>query len=250
MTIYYTVICFIFGLVLGSFYNVVGCRLPKKESIISPSSHCTKCNHKLTFFELIPFFSYLFLGGKCKSCKQKISLFYPIIELMTGLLFMIAYLKFGFSVNFWILITLTSILAVVVVSDYEYMIICDEVLIIGNVLLLIEIFIGNGTKAVLMSVINGVIAFVIMWLIKLLGDFLFKKESMGGGDIKLMFTFGMTLGLMNSVMTIFLASFIGLPVSLILLKTKKEHEIAFGPFLSIAALILFITQFNYISLFI
>lgn len=249
MTIYYAIVCFIFGMVLGSFYNVVGCRLPKKESILTPSSHCTKCNHRLTFLELIPVFSYLFLGGKCKCCKQKISLFYPIIELMTGILFMISYLKFHFSVNFFISITLISILAIVVVSDYEYMVICDEVLIIGNILLLIEIIIGNGIKSSFISIINGLIAFFIMWLIKILGDFLFKKESMGGGDIKLMFTFGMTLGILNSMMTIFLAAFIGLPVSLILLKTKKEHEIAFGPFLSIAALILFITQFDYISLF-
>ena len=87
MKIYFTIVFFLLGMILGSFYNVVGYRLCKNESIIKPGSHCPKCNHKLSFLELIPVFSYVFLKGRCKACKEKISLFYPLIEFFTGLLF-------------------------------------------------------------------------------------------------------------------------------------------------------------------
>ena len=78
MELYYTIVSFFFGIVLGSFYNVVGYRLPRGESLIYPSSHCTNCNHKLGILDLFPIFSYLFLGGKCRYCKEKISLFYQL----------------------------------------------------------------------------------------------------------------------------------------------------------------------------
>ena len=245
MVIYYSIVIFIFGICLGSFYNVVGYRLPKEESLLYPPSHCTKCNHKLGPSELVPIFSYLFLGGKCKNCKDKISLFYPIFELTTGLLFVISYWIFGFSINFAIAITFISVLLITIISDYQTMIIPDEVLLVGSIAILIEIFIKSGIKEVGISIGNGMIAFTVMYLIKKLGDFMFKKESMGGGDIKLMFLFGITIGAYMSVMAIFLASFIALPISLILLKKKNEHIIPFGPFLSIAAMIIFLFQINY-----
>ena len=97
MDIYYGVVIFIFGLILGSFYTVVGERLPEGKSIVTPPSHCPNCNHKLTPFELIPIISFFLQGGKCTSCKKKISWFYPIFESACGLLFLLAYLKFGFT---------------------------------------------------------------------------------------------------------------------------------------------------------
>ena len=124
------------------------------------------------------------------------------------------------------------------------MIIPDEVLIFGEVTLIIEIFIKSGLKETLFAISYGIISFTIMFLLKKLGDFLFKKESMGGGDIKLMFLFGLVLGPYRSVICIFLASFIGLPVSLIVLYKKKEHIIPFGPFLAISAIIITLTQIN------
>ena len=86
----------------GSFYNVVGYRLPNKMSIVFPQSHCPSCNHKLNFYELIPVLSYIFLGGKCKNCKCKISFFYPFFELLTGVLFLLCYLAFGINIEFFI----------------------------------------------------------------------------------------------------------------------------------------------------
>ena len=87
---------FIIGTIFGSFYNVVGYRVPKGESLLYPSSHCTKCGHKLTPLELIPILSFLLLGGKCKECKNKISWFYPVFEFLSGILFMLSYIVFGF----------------------------------------------------------------------------------------------------------------------------------------------------------
>lgn len=243
MRIYYMIVTFIFGTVLGSFYNVVGYRLPKGESLISPPSHCPKCNHRLGASELVPIFSYLFQKGKCKNCKSKISLFYPIFEFTSGLLFMISYLIYDFHIEFFIAITFISMLLIVIISDYQTMIIPDEVLIFFSLLLVIELFIKNGFD-VYINVLNGLIAFGIMFLLKLFGNFLFKKESMGDGDIKLMFTFGLVLGWQLSIITIFLASFIGLPISLYVLYKNKTNIIPFGPFLSVAAIIMLLSQLN------
>lgn len=244
MDAYYIIISFIFGITLGSFYNVVGYRLPRGESLVYPSSHCTSCNHKLGVLDLFPVFSFLFLGGKCRYCKQKISWFYPFFEFMTGLLFTLSYIIFGATIQFFISIVFISLLLIVIISDYQTMIIPDELLLIGGCLLMILIGIDKGIETLFVSIFHGIIAFLIMFLIKKMGDFLFKKESMGGGDIKLMFIFGLVLGVPMTLISIFLASFIGLPISLYILYRKKDHEIPFGPFLSVAAMILFFSQLN------
>ncbi|MEG2322669.1 MAG: prepilin peptidase [Bacilli bacterium] len=235
---------FIMGAFLGSFYNVVAYRLPKGESIVYPSSHCPNCNHKLSPWELIPIFSFLIQGGKCTKCKKKISWFYPIAEILCGLLFVLAYLSFGISLDLIIALTFISLLIIVILSDYYYMIIEDSVLIVFGLLLMMEIFFIHGFNALVSSIISGVIAFAIMYLLKLFGDFLFKKESLGGGDIKLMFIFGLVIGSYMAIISIFLAAFIALPISLIILKLKKNHEIPFGPFLSVGALIIFLTHID------
>lgn len=245
MELYYTTVLFIFGTIFGSFFNVVGSRLPNGESIVTPPSHCTNCNHRLTWKELIPIVSFLIQGGKCVKCKQKISWFHPIYELATGILFALSYQVFGFSIEFVIALTFVSTLMILIVSDYYYMIIPDQILLIGIVLLMIEIFIASGWKGLLFDVIDGLIAFGIMYLIKLLGDFLFKKESMGGGDIKLLFLFGLTLGAPVAILSIFLASFIALPISILILYRNKTNIIPFGPFLSISAMILFFLQIDF-----
>lgn len=250
MTVYYGIILFILGTVLGSFFTVVGERLPLNKSIVSPPSHCSNCNHRLSFLELIPIFSYLFLRGKCRKCKSKIPILSTLIEILTGILFVIAYLKFGLTIKLLIALVFISMLMIIIVSDIRYMIICDSTLIIGNILIFILLVIDIGIKSALINILYGLACFVIMFLIKIMGDFLFKKESMGGGDIKLMFTFGLVMGISNGVASIFVASFVGLPISLILMKNNSSHEIPFGPYLSIGALILFLSQINVIDLLI
>lgn len=244
MNLFIIVILFILGTIFGSFYNVVGYRIPKGESILYPSSHCTNCNNKLKAFELIPILSFIFLGGKCKKCKTKISFFYPIFELLTGIAFAISYVVFGWSLECIYSIVFLSMLIIIMISDYQTMIIPDSILIFFLLILaFIKYFIG-GIESIGISLLHAIAAFIFMLLLKLLGDFLFKKESMGGGDIKLLAVFGFVLGFPLSLLSVFLSAFIALPISLITLKRNKRHEIPFGPFLAIAAIIIFLSRID------
>lgn len=244
MELYYAIVLFVFGTIFGSFYNVVGDRVADGKSIIYPPSHCPKCKHRLTPLELVPIFSYLFQGGKCKNCKCKIPLFHPLYEIFVGLLFMFSYISFGFTGDFVIALTFVSMLAIIIVSDYYYMIIPDEILIFFGVTLALEVLLINGIDAFGISLLSGIISFGVMFLIKLFGDFIFKTESMGGGDIKLLFFLGFVLGWPQALLSIFLGSIIGLPISLIVLKIKNTNIIPFGPFLALGAIIILLTQFN------
>lgn len=230
---------FMLGTILGSFYNVVAYRVTKGESILFPSSHCPKCNHKLRPLELIPVFSFFLQKGKCSKCKAKISWFYPLAEIVCGILFVLCFLSFGISKELIIALTFVSMIIIIVLSDYYYMIIEDCVLIIFGIFILIEKLLLYGMDSFISSIIGAVIAFIIMLCLKLFGDFIFKKESMGWGDIKLMAIFGMVIGWPMSIITIFLSAFVALPFSLFIMKSKKDHEIPYGPFLSIAALIIY-----------
>ncbi|MEG2351485.1 MAG: prepilin peptidase [Bacilli bacterium] len=250
MQMFTATMIFIFGLIFGSFYNVVGYRVPNNLSIMFPPSHCPNCDHKLKFYELIPVFSFIFLRGKCKSCKNKISFCYPIFELITGFLFLVSYLVFGLSMEFVIAITFISILIIITISDIKYFIIPDEVLIVGLILLVIEFIINayitdaSLVNELLIPLLKGSASFSMLYLFKVMGDFLFKKESMGGGDIKLLFLIGFVLGFSSSILVIFIASFIALPLSIIMLIRKNTNVIPFGPYLSLAAVIILLTKFD------
>lgn len=241
MEVYLLICFFIIGTVMGSFYHVVATRLSMEESIIKPGSHCPRCNHFLRWYENIPIISYLMLKGRCSECGSKIPLSYLVVEIVTGALFAVCYHVFGISIELLIGIIFISSLVIVIISDIEYMIILDEVLIVSTLLVAVIYVIFLGLEQAAYHIYSGVGAFVIMYSIKLLGDKLFKKESLGGGDIKLMFLFGMVLGLPMSVCTIFLATFIAFPVALIILFSNKENVIPFGPFLSMAAMIIYIS---------
>ena len=244
MTVYYTIIFFLFGTIFGSFYNVVGDRLPRGKSIIFPRSHCPKCGHILTPLELIPIFSFLLQKGKCKNCKAPIPWFHPVFEIASGILFALSYLAFGLTWELLIALTFVSMLLIIFVSDIETMIIPDEVLIVFGILLLIEIYFIRGGGALFSALISGIVSFIIMFLLKKFGDFLFKKESMGGGDIKLMGIFGIVLGWPFAIISIFLGSIIGLPIAIMTLKKNSNHEIPFGPFLSLGAIILLLSRID------
>lgn len=233
---------FIIGAVMGSFFHVVATRLSNDESIIKPGSHCPKCNHYLKWYENIPIISYLLLRGKCSKCKSKIPLSYIVVEIVTGLLYAACYHSFKFSFDLIVALTFVSTLVTVIVSDIEYMIILDEVLIFSTLLLAILYIFGKGLEVAAYHIYSGVGAFLAMYAIKWIGDKSFKKESLGGGDIKLMFLFGMVLGLPMSICTIFLATFIAFPVALIILFSDKENIIPFGPFLSMAAILIMVSK--------
>lgn len=244
MEVYFLIIFFIFGAVLGSFYHVVATRLSNEESILYPGSHCPKCNYFLKWYDNIPILSYIMLKGKCRHCHSKIPISYWIVEVVTGLLFAVCYNEFGLSIDLIVALIFVSSLIIVIVSDIEYMIILDEVLIASTLLIILIYIFGVGLEQAAYHIYAGIGAFVAMYALKILGDKLFKKESLGGGDIKLMFLFGLVLGFPMSICTIFLATFIAFPVALLILFSNKENIIPFGPFLSMAAILIFISKLN------
>lgn len=248
MNYFFCIFFLLLGMILGSFYNVVGWRLPKGESIIYPPSHCPNCNHQLKILDLIPVFSFILQRGKCRYCKNKIAWYYPVFEFLCGIVFMLCYLVFGITPELLKALTFVSMLIIIMVSDFNYMIIPDEVLLFFGCLLALEIGIIDGYKVLISSLINGLIAFVVMYLLKTLGDFMFKKESMGGGDIKLMFIFGLVLGAPLAIISIFIGSLVGLPISLILLSKNSEHIVPFGPYLSIGATIILLLNIDFNTL--
>lgn len=242
------ILFFIIGAVMGSFYHVVATRLSNDESIISPGSHCPKCNHFLKWYENIPIISYILLRGKCRKCNSKIPISYLVVEVITGLLFSVCYHSFNFSLELLIALVFTSGLVIIIISDIEYMIILDEVLIASTLIIIIIYLFGIGIEQTAYHIYAGVGAFLAMYAIKIIGDKVFKKESLGGGDIKLMFLFGIVLGFPMSICTIFLATFIAFPIAIIILLSNKENIIPFGPFLSMAAILILVSKFNFIDI--
>ncbi|MDY3757303.1 MAG: A24 family peptidase, partial [Bacilli bacterium] len=187
-----------------------------------------------------PVLSYIFLGGKCKNCKQKISIIYPIIEILTSFLFYISYKIFGLSEEFFISLVISSLVVIIFVSDSKYMIISDSPLIVSTILILIIKFIYNGYKDCFISIIYGLIVFGVMYLTMLLGNALFKKESLGGGDIKLSFISGLSLGPLLGLFYIILASFLAFPYAIYISIKNKDTMLPFGPFLATSLLIIYL----------
>ncbi len=239
---------FILGCILGSFFYVVGTRLPQEESLIRPASHCTFCGHKLAFFELVPIFSFLFLRGKCRYCHQKLSKEYLLYEFVTGLLFLIGFLKFHYSYEFFVFLIISSLLVLIFITDFKYMIILDSPLVVSIVFLFILKTIYYSFQNALMSLGSGFLSFLVMLFIGKIGEILFKKEALGGGDVKFSFVIGMILGFSYSMIALVFSTFLALPYALGCLFLKKDKEVPFGPFLvgSVFIVFLFLEKFQYI----
>jgi leader peptidase (prepilin peptidase) / N-methyltransferase len=228
MELYYTITFFILGTILGSFLNVVIYRTPKLESIIFGRSHCTQCNHELSPLELIPILSFIMLAGKCKECKSKISIRYPAIELLTGILFLISYKTFGLSTEFIIAIPLILLLIIITMIDIDTMEINDRFQI-G--LLIIAIFSLFYTKLPIMDHLLGFFVISVpFYIIAIL------TEGIGGGDIKLIAIGGLLLGYKATLVAFFIAIILGSILAIYLLTIKKSNrktQLAFGPFLCV-----------------
>lgn len=236
MDIAYIITLFIFGLVLGSFYNVVGLRVPKKASIVTPASHCTNCQRRLTTVDLIPVFSYILVRGKCRTCSVKISPIYMITELLTGILFAFSYWKLGFSAELVVALFFISLLIIINVSDMAYMLIPDKILLFFLPLLLVARFFSPLTPW-WESIVGALAGFSILYLIAFV-----SKGGIGGGDIKLFFLIGIVLGTVNTLFTLFFASLIGMIVGIVVLKVRgqgRKTPVPFGPSIAIAAVIIY-----------
>ncbi|WP_129690671.1 prepilin peptidase [Gottfriedia acidiceleris] len=230
--IYFTF--FVLGLVFGSFFNVVGLRVPIGKSIISPGSSCSNCGHKLSSIELIPIFSFLLQRGKCRSCGILISKLYLLIEIITGMLFVLSIYETGFHKDLIIALSIISLLIIIVVSDVNYM-------IIPNRILLIFLFIFSFERILIpldpwwSSIVGALGAFVVLLLINVI-----TKGGMGGGDIKLFSVLGIILGWKLTLITFMLACFLGSIYGLVVIlsgKLKRRNPIPFGPFIAMSGLV-------------
>lgn len=239
---------FLVGITLGSFFNVVGLRISEGKSIVKPRSSCPNCGHELGWLELIPLFSYLFLRGKCKNCKSKISIKYFLFELLTGLLFVYAYWMTGLNTQFIVALTFISLFIIITVSDLAYMLIEDKVVVFFLILILIERifiplpadFITFGLPHYVETLLGGAIGFGMLFMIAYGGSKVFKKEVMGGGDIKLYGIIGLVLGTKLTVFSLFFASVLGTIIgyTLIFMKAlKKDTPVPFGPYIALSCLI-------------
>jgi prepilin signal peptidase PulO-like enzyme (type II secretory pathway) len=231
---------FYIGCILGSFYLVIATRLPNNEDIIFTRSHCDNCEVTLKWYQLIPIFSYLLFLGKCPKCKKRIPILNLLVEIVTGLLFLFMFNRYGISYEFFAGIIISSLMIIIFVTDFNYLIILDSPLIISAILLLILKFIYFGFISMLYSLGFGVLMFLIMLLVSILGKRLFKKEALGGGDIKLATIIGIVLGFRLGLCALILSSFLALPISLTALLATKNNEVPFGPFLVGSLFVIFI----------
>ncbi|MED4203180.1 prepilin peptidase [Neobacillus mesonae] len=226
-------ITFIYGLVLGSFFNVVGLRVPKKESIVKPRSSCPSCGHQLTTIELIPVLSYLIQGGKCRGCKSRISPIYPIFELLTGILFAAAPYFIGWSGELLVALTLISMFMIITVSDIHYMIIPDKILIWFAGFFLLERIIWPLTPW-WDSLLGAVIGFILLLIIAIV-----SKGGMGFGDVKLYALLGLVLGTKLVLLSFFFSTLFGAVIgglALLLKIVKRKQPIPFVPFIAAGTL--------------
>ncbi|MBE6140639.1 MAG: prepilin peptidase [Firmicutes bacterium] len=241
------VLMFIIGLVLGSFFLVVGLRLPKNEDILVTRSHCDHCQKELKWYNLIPIFSYIFQKGKCTFCHQKISPLNLIIELTCGTLFLIGFIYYGISYKYYIYLIIISLMLLIFITDFIYMIILDSPLVIGSLSVIVLKWIFLGPKFVFSSILAGLVCFIIMIAIQKFGEYLFEREALGGGDIKFSFIIGLILELPLGVAALVLANFLALPYSVVSLYLNENNEVPFGPFLAGSLLIVYLFSDKFLN---
>ncbi len=208
------VLILIFGAIIGSFLNVCIYRIPRNESIVCPGSRCVSCKKPIPWYDNIPLLSYLMLRGRCRVCHEKISFRYFAVELIGALSFLILYINFSLNYIFWIYSLVTFSLIVVTFIDLEFQIIPDRISLVGIFagIILSIIFPGlqnafTWQRAFVNSVIGALTGGGLIYLTGVLGQLSFKKESMGGGDVKLMAMLGAFLGWKMAVLIFFLAPF-------------------------------------------
>jgi leader peptidase (prepilin peptidase) / N-methyltransferase len=224
----------IYGLLFGSFFNVVGLRIPLNESIVKPRSACPRCNHTLTPLELIPIVSFIFQRGKCRQCLSSISPLYPIMEFLTGVLFVFVPLTLGWTAEILVGWTLVSLFIIITVSDIKYMLIPDKILLFfAGIFLLERIFIPLSPWWD--SLLGATIGFTLLLVISIV-----SKGGMGGGDIKLYALLGFVLGTKLVLMSLFIATLLGALIGMIgigLGLVERKKPIPFGPFIAVGTLI-------------
>lgn len=274
---------FLIGLFAGSFLGVLADRIQRNENVIKGRSYCESCKKELAWYDLIPLFSFLFLKGKCRYCGTKLSLFYPIIEISTGTLFVLTYIfvNFQFSIfnfqsinqfsifsefiNLIYYLLMISSFIVIFFTDLKYGIIPDKIVFPAIIVSLFYLLFFNQQPAriamqsvaggsLTINLLSGVGALAFFVIVSYLFFFLTKKEGLGGGDIKLSFLLGLFLGFPNIIIALYIAFLTGAAIAIILILWKKKSftkgSLPFGPFLVMGGILsLFLgTQIYYYAL--
>lgn len=258
MIVFESVFVILFGLVIGSFLNVCIYRIPEGKSIAFPPSHCPKCGTQLKALDLIPVLSYFFLKRSCRYCKDKISVRYAGVELLTALVYLALYLRFSWSIEFIAFAFIMSILIAVFFIDIDHKIIPDELVIAGIIggaaLIVYNIFAPFDIFKDRMwwnPVIGAFAASIFLFLVALLGSVIFKTdEAMGMGDIKLFVPIGIFLGWKICLVALMFSIVLGGLTSIILLvlrKTTRKATIPFGPFIVIGTFIAIMYGWNILN---
>jgi leader peptidase (prepilin peptidase) / N-methyltransferase len=254
------VFVFLFGLVIGSFLNVCIIRIPERKSIVLPASACPKCSAAIRPYDNIPVVSYLLLGGKCRQCKTKISPLYPIVELLTGVLFLACYFAFGITAEAAKWAAFSALMIVLVFTDLRERVLPDVVNYTGFGIGLAISFFTQPTDGTALWISNHVFAYPppapalsftdailgaavgsgLLWLVSEAYFRLRGREGMGLGDVKMMLLAGAFLGAKRTLLTILAGSLLGSILGLVFILARRkdsDYELPFGSFLGMAAVL-------------
>jgi len=251
MTANLTVLFTIIGVVIGSFLNVCIDRLPSRKSLIRLRSHCESCKHGLSAIDLIPLLSYLYLRGRCRYCRARIPLRIPLVEFLGGVLFFLAFWRFGLSIQFGITAFWCSVFLVIIFIDWEHQLILNKVTLPAAIVALVilafdtlfpdslifgnTLFFPSDKPSILSGVIAGAIGFIFFLII-----FLINPRGMGMGDVKLAGLIGLVTGFPLVIVALLTGILIGGLVAIVLLVLRfkgRKDAIAYGTFLAIGPIV-------------
>ena len=226
------------GLCFGSFLNVCILRLPHDQSLLRPRSTCPQCKQPIAWRDNIPVVSWLWLRGKCRWCHKPISVQYPVIEALVGVLFGVSVLAYGPSLHAVSAAVFGTLLLGIAITDARHYLIPDE-FSLGGLVLGLALALGGGAQGFLQAVIGAAVGFGLLYAVAQAGAWVFKEEAMGGGDIKMMAMVGSFVGWKGVLLTVFagaaLGSLIFVPLSI-----KKKRLVPFGVFLAVGAAVTFV----------
>lgn len=229
---------------IGSFLNVCVYRLPREQSIVHPGSRCPSCRQAIAWHDNIPLLSYALLGGRCRHCRTAIHWRYPVVEALGGVAAVAVLQRFGLNAQGLVYLAFVWALIVASAVDFEFQIIPDEISLGGLVVgLLVSPLVpslhgaAHWWVALQRSFVGALVGGGPLYLTGTLGTWIFRKEAMGGGDVKLLAMAGSILGWKLAAMTFFLAPVLALGPGVWVLLAKRSHVIPYGPFLSAALVI-------------
>lgn len=236
--IYIIVLLFFTGLLISTMMIIYSLKKPLR--LKSKMSLCEECNEPYDWYQLIPLLSFFTNGGECPYCHKKLNMFYFFLEILGAVLFSLSYTIYGFSYEMLIMIIISLLAISIYVSDFKYYIILDEPLVLFGVIILILKWIFFGFRTFVISVVSGILILIFMFVVKKIGLLIFKRESIGGGDIKLAMLFGFCLGIRLSIISLVIGSFLAFPLAIYYSLAGKDKEIPFGPFLVTGLFLVFV----------